>query len=123
MLTEDNLFEVVFDPGSDKREKWIPGPVFSIGEDTGGVRLAKTRSESPTQLFQSIGRCLSGQTFCVARIPIAKSLRCGYAYIWQSHDAVCFGQIGHGVNLFTARETKDRAANQKKRHIGAYFGC
>ena len=29
MLTEDEVFEVVFDPGSDKREKWIPGPVFS----------------------------------------------------------------------------------------------
>ena len=51
MLTEDDLFKVVFDPGSDKREKWIPGPVFSPGEDTGGVRLAKTRRESSTQLF------------------------------------------------------------------------
>ncbi len=51
MLTENDLFEVVCDPGSDKREKWIPGPVFSQGEDTGGVRLAKTCRESSTQLF------------------------------------------------------------------------
>ena len=29
MLRKDDLFKVVFDPGSDKREKRILGPVFS----------------------------------------------------------------------------------------------
>ena len=54
ILRKDDLFEVVFDPGSDKREKRILGPVFSrgnyFGEDTGGVRLAKCNSDRPTQL-------------------------------------------------------------------------
>src|SRR5690349_17217171 len=99
MLTEDDLFEVVFDPGSDKREKWIPGPVFSFREDTGGVRLAKTRRESSTQLFQSIGGCLSGQTVRVAEIPVAKSLGGRHADVGKGHDAVDFGQIGHGVDF------------------------
>ena len=51
MLRKDDLFEVVFDPGSDKREKWILGPVFSQREDTGGVRFAKCNSDRPTQLI------------------------------------------------------------------------
>ncbi len=54
ILRKDDLFEVVFDPGSDKREKRILGPVFSrshcFGEDTGGVRFAKCNSDRPTQL-------------------------------------------------------------------------
>jgi hypothetical protein len=54
ILRKDDLFEVVFDPGSDKREKRILGPVFSridcLGEDTGGVRFAKCNSDRPTQL-------------------------------------------------------------------------
>jgi hypothetical protein len=31
MLRKDDLFKVVFDPGSDKRKDWILGPVFSLG--------------------------------------------------------------------------------------------
>jgi hypothetical protein len=50
MLPENDLFKIVFDPGSDKREKWILGPVFSQREDTGGVRFAKSSSDRPTQL-------------------------------------------------------------------------
>ena len=51
ILRKDDLFKVVFDPGSDKREKRILGPVLSQREDTGGVRFAKCNSDRPTQLL------------------------------------------------------------------------
>ncbi len=40
ILRKDDLFEVVFNPGSDKREKRILGQVSPLGRDTGGVRTA-----------------------------------------------------------------------------------
>ncbi|HSY03430.1 MAG TPA: hypothetical protein VK819_14810 [Acidobacteriaceae bacterium] len=54
MLPENDLFKIVFDPGSDKREKRItlPGQAPAHSGDTGGVRarfLAKCRGKSPTQ--------------------------------------------------------------------------
>ncbi len=123
MLTEDNVFEVVFNPGSDKREKWIPGPVFSLGEDTGGVRLTKTSRESSTQLFKSIGARVFGQSFCMNRIPVAKGLRGGYAYAGEGNNAMRFRQVGHRINLLPPPQTQNRAANQKKRHIRTNLSC
>src|ERR1700741_2091942 len=111
MLTEDDVFEVVFDPGSDKREKWIPGPVFSCREDTGGVRLAKTRRESSTQLFQSIGGMALGQTFCMTGVPFAEGLWRRYADVRERDDAVRLGQVGHGEDVFAAAKAKNGSAD------------
>ena len=39
MLLKDDLFEVVFDPGADKREKRILSPIAGPASDTGRARL------------------------------------------------------------------------------------
>src|SRR5277367_2383802 len=78
VLRKDDSFEVVFNPGSDKREKRILGQVSPLGRDTGGVRTAPCTSKRPTQLPKSIEFSRSGQ---IARllVPVAKGLRCGDA--------------------------------------------
>ena len=40
MLLKDDLFEVVFDPGADKREKRILSPITRLPGDTGRARLS-----------------------------------------------------------------------------------
>jgi len=64
-----------------------------------------------------------GQTFRVAGIPVAKSLRRGYAYVGQGDDAVGFGEVGHGVDFFASAKAEDCSADQEERDVGAYFGC
>jgi hypothetical protein len=39
MLLKDDLFEVVFDPGADKREKGILSQITRLAGDTGWARL------------------------------------------------------------------------------------
>ena len=55
ILRKDDPFKVVFDPGSDKREDRILGPVFSPGEDTGG--------SAARQMQQQIDRLNSSSVY------------------------------------------------------------
>ena len=136
ILRKDNFFEVVFNPGSDKRGKriypagciWrqyrLRGQVFL--EDTGGVWLAQRRGESPTQHTKSIGARSFGQSAAgrntVPRIPVAKSLWRRHPNIRQRHHARRNRQIRHGIHLLATRHAQHRPADQKQRHIGPNLG-
>jgi hypothetical protein len=42
ILRKDDLFKVVFDPGADKREKWIPGQTVPCAAMSWGFTLRTT---------------------------------------------------------------------------------
>ena len=142
ILSEDDRFKVVHDPGADKLEKKILGPVFPIcnRRDTGGVRtslLGSRQSGTPrtTQLFQPIGsvavgqfvfrgfaRYLRGWWLHLEAIPLAKGLRRRDPFLGNRQHTIGFGQVGQGRHLLPTALAEHRAANQKQGNVGAGFG-
>src|ERR1700691_827892 len=124
MLRKDDLFKVVFDPGSDKREERILGPVFSLGEDTGGVRFAKFSSDRPTRLLDcsaGIDRGQRGGSRRMQVIPVAIGLRGRSSSRRQRDHAGQGREIRQGIDLLPAGRADHRAPPQEEWHIGAGF--
>ena len=66
MLREHDLFEVVLNPGADKREKLVLGQITRPAGDTGRIMLGGGRCpdscQSAAQHLQSIGTLLKSQS-------------------------------------------------------------